>query len=38
MTGVLYRDDAQIVKLITSKVYLTPDEPSGARILIYPIS
>jgi crossover junction endodeoxyribonuclease RusA len=35
MTGVLYRDDSQVTSIKATKVYTTPDEPSGARIVIY---
>jgi crossover junction endodeoxyribonuclease RusA len=38
MTGVLYRDDSQVVQVRATKVYSKPDEPSGARIVIYPLS
>lgn len=35
MTGVLYRDDAQIVRIAAVKVY-SPDGTSGARITVRP--
>lgn len=38
MTGVLYRDDSQVVQVRATKVYNTPEEPSGAFIRIYPLS
>lgn len=37
MTGVLYRDDSQVVSIKATKVYMSPDEPSGARIVIYSV-
>lgn len=37
MTGVLYRDDSQIVSIKSTKVYVSPEEPAGARIRIYRI-
>jgi Holliday junction resolvase RusA-like endonuclease len=38
MTGVLYRDDSQVVQVRATKVYVTSDEPAGAVIRIYPLS
>lgn len=37
MTGVLYRDDSQVSKIKATKVYVSPEEPAGALIKIYPI-
>jgi crossover junction endodeoxyribonuclease RusA len=35
ITGILYKDDSQIVQIRSSKVYASPDEPAGALIRIY---
>jgi crossover junction endodeoxyribonuclease RusA len=35
MTGVLYKDDSQIVQVKATKVYASPEEPPGAFIRIY---
>ena len=34
LTGVIYRDDSQVVSLQAIKFYATPDEPSGAFISV----
>lgn len=35
MTGVLYKDDAQVVNVKATKTYVSPEEPAGARVRIY---
>ena len=35
MTGVLYKDDSQIVQVKATKVYASSEEPPGAFIRIY---
>lgn len=37
MTGVLYRDDAQVARVKATKTYVSPEEPAGALIKIYQI-
>lgn len=37
MTNVLYRDDSQVASIKATKVYASPEEPPGARIVIYPV-
>lgn len=37
MTGVIYRDDSQIVNVYATKYYATPDEPAGAKVTVYSV-
>lgn len=37
MTGVIYNDDSQVVSVTATKIYATPDTPSGASIIVSPL-